>query len=69
MTIEKLQELANAANYPAQKEVLEWAVNKIESLRSINSDLYNRVCKLQREKEELKEGKLEIMPIEIKIKE
>jgi flagellar biosynthesis/type III secretory pathway protein FliH len=28
--IEKLQELANAANYPAQKEVLEWAVGEID---------------------------------------
>jgi hypothetical protein len=33
MTLEKLQELANAANYPTQKEVLEWAVGEIEKQR------------------------------------
>jgi hypothetical protein len=34
MTLEKLQELANAANYPAQKEVLEWAVGEIKTLEA-----------------------------------
>jgi hypothetical protein len=32
--LEKLKQLADGANYPAQKEVLEWAVKEIARLNS-----------------------------------